>query len=78
MISSAWSEGGGVQICRGWRSIRWPSVMVAGGDGKTSAKTAHPPTWPSQTWKHGNCLLMTPADCTFDLVINWGDMDRVM
>ena len=30
------------------------------------------------TWEHVDCLLMTPADCTFDLVIDKGDMDCVM
>ena len=31
-----------------------------------------------RTWEHGNCLLMTPADRTSDLVIGKGDLDCVM
>ena len=30
------------------------------------------------TWENIDCLLMTPADCTFNLVINKGALDCVM
>ena len=30
------------------------------------------------TWYHGDCLVMTPTDCTFNLVIDKGDLECVM
>ena len=32
----------------------------------------------TMTWDHGDCLLMTPTDRTFELVINKGNLDCVM
>ena len=32
----------------------------------------------TMTWDHGDCLSMTPTDCTFDLVIDKGDLECIM
>ena len=45
------------------------------GDGITLAIMAPPPTRPSQTWEHGKCVSMNPADRTFDLVIDKEDLE---
>ena len=32
----------------------------------------------AMTWENGDCLSMTPTDCTFNLVIDKGDLDCVI
>ena len=44
-IASNWSDGRGVKICQGWRSIRWLSVTVAARgqqDGETAPAMMRP------------------------------------
>ena len=78
-ITSNRSYGGGVRICRGWRSIRCPSITVAargrrdGENGSCSNEAIA-----TMAWEHGDCLSMNPADRTFNLVIDKGDLDCVM
>ena len=53
-IASNRSEGRGVQICREWQSIRWPSatVMARGRrDGKNGSCSDTDIT--TMTWEHG-------------------------
>ena len=77
-ITSNRSEGG-ILIYRGWRLIRWTSVMVtARGRQDGENCSCSDAAIATIKWDHGDCLSMTPADCTFNLVIDKGDIDCIM
>ena len=61
--------------------IRWTSITVTArgrddndGENGSSSDAAIA----MMTWEHGDCLLMTPTDRNFDLVIHKGDLNCAM
>ena len=59
--------------------IIWPSVTVAArGQRDDKNSSCSDVAIATMTWEHGDCLLMTHADHTFNLVIDKGDLDCIM
>ena len=77
-ITSDWSVGGEFESVEGGDRSDGRASQSRPGDRTTTAKTAPPPMRPSRSWEHGNCLSMTPADLTFDIVIDKGDLDCIV
>ena len=77
-ISSNWSEGGGSNLLR---LAIYQMVECHGRSQGTTGRrngSCYDAAIVTVTWENIDCLLMTPADCTFNLVINKGALDCVM